>query len=383
MAHPLRLGSAILGKYHGRSSSTRMLKLSGFGRTIAGHKFNEVSQSSSVLIRKRFLHADSHPLTATKERIRQDHNYCVEIVRDRDREGYLCGLLMPKDSQKAYFAMQAFNVELASIKDGSARLRGGADNSSLALQMKFQRWKDLIEDAYTARDYGVNSGDESPYAADPVACSLTRAVHDKELTRRFLERLLEARDADVEIVQLNTLQEVTRYAEESVSSRLYLTLECMGIRDDAADEVASHAGVGIGVLTNLRAAPFRVAMGEIPIPVELLPPSFPYGMLQDLADVPDTAWPADQDEQDWKDAIEQMAAVASGHLLKAQSLQGQIPKAGRACLLPMIPAMQFLSKLESSPVDFDVFHPELRTVDRWEKVRVLMYLSRSYLTGVY
>ena len=289
---------------------------------------------------------------------------------------------MPKDAQKAYFALQAFNVELASIKDGSARLRGGAENSSLALQMKFQRWRDLVQDAYD--DDGNDSNSSTVDASsDPVACGLIRAVHDKELTRRFLERLIESREADVESAQCNTVQEITRYAEESVSSRLYLTLECMGVRDDAADVVASHAGVGIGVLTNLRAAPFRVAMGEIPIPVELLPPSFPYGMLQDLAEEPDTVWPSDQDEQDWKDAVQQMAMVASGHLSKAQRLQSQIPKHGRTCLLPMIPAMQYLTKLEAEPVNFDVFHPELRSGDKWDKVRSLLYLSRSWLTGVY
>jgi hypothetical protein len=31
---------------------------------------------------------ESNPLAASKERIRQDHNYCVDLVRDRDREGY-------------------------------------------------------------------------------------------------------------------------------------------------------------------------------------------------------------------------------------------------------------------------------------------------------
>jgi len=251
----------------------------------------------------------------------------------------------------------------------------------LALQMKFQRYKDLVQDAYDATSNQSESS--SVHAADPIACGLTRAVHDKKLTRRFLERLIEAREADVEVVQLNTVQEITRYAEESVSSRLYLTLECMGIQNDQADEVASHAGVGIGVLTNLRAAPYRVAMGEIPIPVELLPPSFPYGMLQDLAEEPDTAWPSPRDEQHWKEAVEQMSMVASGHIMKAQKLQGQIPKAGRACLLPMVPAMQFLSNLESPEVDFDVFHPKLRSGDKWEKLQGLLYLSRSWLTGVY
>ena len=32
--------------------------------------------------------SSNSPLTATKERITQDHNYCVDMVRDRDREGY-------------------------------------------------------------------------------------------------------------------------------------------------------------------------------------------------------------------------------------------------------------------------------------------------------
>ena len=274
-------------------------------------------------------------------------------------------------------------MEVASIKDGSARLRGGAEHSYLALQMKFQRWRDVIHSAYDDSSSGSSRMTTTADTADPVACGLIRAIHDKELTRRFLERLIESREADVESAQSNTVQDITRYAEESVSSRLYLTLECMGVRDDAADVVASHAGVGIGVLTNLRAAPYRVAMGEIPVPVELLPPSFPYGMLQDLVEEPDTAWPSDRDEQDWKDAVQQMAMVASGHLNKAQRLQGQIPKKGRACLLPMVPAMQYLTKLEAQPVDFDVFHPELRTGDKWDKVRGLLYLGRSWLTGVY
>jgi NADH dehydrogenase [ubiquinone] 1 alpha subcomplex assembly factor 6 len=292
----------------------------------------------------------------------------------------VCGLLMPKEAQKAYFALLAFNVELASIKDGSARLRGGgSENSSIAVQLKFQRWKDVLQNIYEPTNTNI------AFAADPVASALTRAAHDKDLTRRFLERLVEAREADVEIVQWNTVQEITRYAEEAVSSRLYLTLECLGIRNDQADIVASHAGVGIGVLTNLRAAPYRVAMGEIPIPVELLPASFPYSVLQDLAEDPEAKWPSQEDEQDWKDAVQQMAMLSSGHLMKAQELQGRIPKAGRSCLLPMVPALQYLANLEADPVNYDVFHPALRGAgaDRWDRVKVLLLMSRSWLTGVY
>ena len=37
-------------------------------------------------------------------------------MKTRDREGYLCGLLQPRGlSREAYFAVRAFNVEIASV----------------------------------------------------------------------------------------------------------------------------------------------------------------------------------------------------------------------------------------------------------------------------
>lgn len=57
--------------------------------------------------------------TDTKYQQRDDHKHCVELVQSRDLDGYLCGLLMPSASARdAYFAIRAFNVEVASVKDG-------------------------------------------------------------------------------------------------------------------------------------------------------------------------------------------------------------------------------------------------------------------------
>ena len=70
----------------------------------------------------------------TEEQRKQDHKHCIEMVQNRDFEGYLCGLLMPSSSQEAYFALRAFNVEIASIKDASqligGRSRGGQSLSN-------------------------------------------------------------------------------------------------------------------------------------------------------------------------------------------------------------------------------------------------------------
>lgn len=170
---------------------------------------------------------------------KQDFDYCVDLVQNRDREGYLCGLLMPHQSRRSYFAIRALNVELASIKDGSvSRQAGGAERdeggANMALKVRIQWWRDAIGQIY-GDDYpssGGQSMDESFLASmaqstwnNPVVRVLDHAVKEKNLTRRFLERLLEAREDDLDVKQLNTMDEVVDYGSNTFSSLLYLSLE--------------------------------------------------------------------------------------------------------------------------------------------------------------
>jgi hypothetical protein len=65
---------------------------------------------------------------------------------------------MPSSSRQAYFALRAFNVEIASIKDASrsmGRSRADTDNddfvtgdSSMASRLRMQWWKDGIAEIY-------------------------------------------------------------------------------------------------------------------------------------------------------------------------------------------------------------------------------------------
>ena len=48
---------------------------------------------------------------------------CVELVRQRDRNQYYAGLLMPADARFAFFAVHAFNVE-TSLVGGVPRWSG-------------------------------------------------------------------------------------------------------------------------------------------------------------------------------------------------------------------------------------------------------------------
>ena len=46
-----------------------------------------------------------------------DANHCAHLVRARDADAHLCGMLLPQEARPAYFAVRAFNVEIAAIPD--------------------------------------------------------------------------------------------------------------------------------------------------------------------------------------------------------------------------------------------------------------------------
>jgi NADH dehydrogenase [ubiquinone] 1 alpha subcomplex assembly factor 6 len=179
---------------------------------------------------------------------KQDFKYCVDLVQNRDRESYLCGLLMPQKARRSYFAVRALNVELASIKDGglNRHLSQASDTTyqpvvgpSTALTFRTQWWRDAIGQIYGDDIRSIRGGNPAHNHLlasmatscwnNPVVRVLDYAVKDSQLTRRFIERLLEAREEDLAVKQLGTIDEAVAYAESTSSSLLYLSLETTGV----------------------------------------------------------------------------------------------------------------------------------------------------------
>jgi hypothetical protein len=184
------------------------------------------------------------------------------------------------------------------------------------------------------------------------------------------------------------------------------------VREDAADEVASHAGVGIGLVTALRSTPVRwLHHGEIPIPADLWKPtssssyssssSSPLHAHQETFRKSEHEAKQQQQQQedstlsalnvglvkspaqqaDFVQAVEQMATTASAHLAEARNLQGHVPKQGRGALLPVIPALHYLSLLEASR--YNLFDPRLLDAQPRNQFKLLLLLGRTWLTGIF
>lgn len=149
------------------------------------------------------------------------------------------------------------------------------------------------------------------------------------------------------------------------------------VRDDEADEVASFAGIGIGLTTLLRATPFRLVHDEIPLPADLLRPQFPCRKLFGDDDEGNDGNTLDELEKgEWNAAVEQMATTADAHLQHARQIQSKVPRAARSVLLPIVPSLYFLERLQAA--QRNLMDPQLHEP---RNLQLMLRLGRSWLTG--
>jgi NADH dehydrogenase [ubiquinone] 1 alpha subcomplex assembly factor 6 len=109
-------------------------------------------------------------------------DYCLNLVRTKDYEGFLAGLLFPSAHRRAYFAIKAYNVEIATIRDQIPR------SAETAGKLRFQFWRDVLS-SLSSKEKKLAS-----FMRQPVAFELQYLAQTyPQMKLRWLERSLEAR----------------------------------------------------------------------------------------------------------------------------------------------------------------------------------------------
>ncbi|KAK7146992.1 hypothetical protein R3I94_009741 [Phoxinus phoxinus] len=259
------------------------------------------------------------------------HNeqYCIDIVRKRDYDGFLCSLLLPEAVRRSTLALRAFNVELAQIKDSVSQKTIGL--------MRMQFWKSAVEDIYR---------DDPP--SQPIGAELWRAVRKHTLTRRWMLRIISEREKDMEDRAYRNLQDLEAYGENTQSSLLYLLLETLGVKNVHADHAASHIGKAQGILTCLRATPYNSSRRKVYLPMDIC-------MLHGASQEDFIRGSRDQNV---RDVVYDIASQAHVHLQHARSFNENVPHAAMPAFLQTVVLEDYLQRVRK--VDFDVFHPSLQ-----------------------
>ena len=135
--------------------------------------------------------------------------YCVDLVRTHDFDNYLAGLLFPVKYRTAFYALRAFNIEIALLKEQ-------AMGNIMSARVRMQWWKDILNNIYSGKVSRAQS---------PVAYLLGESIMEHQLSRIWIDRLLDARMNDLVKTQHETVSDLEDYAERTYSSLLYLLLE--------------------------------------------------------------------------------------------------------------------------------------------------------------
>ncbi|VFV20658.1 upf0551 protein c8orf38 [Lynx pardinus] len=255
--------------------------------------------------------------------------YCLELLRKRDYEGYLCSLLLPADSRSSAFALRAFNVELAQVKDSVSEKTIGL--------MRMEFWRKTVDDIYS---------DNPPQ--QPVAIELWKAVKRHNLTKRWLMKIIDEREKNLDDKPYRNIQELENYAENTQSSLLYLTLEILGVKDLHADHAASHIGKAQGIVTCLRATPYHGSRRRVFLPMEIC---MLHGVSQE-------DFLRQNQAKNVRDVIYDIASQAHLHLKHARSFHKSVPVKAFPAFLQTVALEDYLKKIQQ--VDFDIFHPSLQ-----------------------
>ncbi|MGF1609751.1 MAG: phytoene/squalene synthase family protein [Kiloniellales bacterium] len=250
-------------------------------------------------------------------------SYCARELRRRDHDRFLTGLFAPADRREDLYALYAFNLEVARVAETVSEPMLG--------RIRLQWWREAIDELYAGR-----------LRRHQVIEPLAAAVERHDLDRDRFERLLEAREFDLDGEAPASLEALEGYVEATSSDLIVLALEVLGAGDEPA---ALEAGRLVGLawaLTGLaRAVPFHAAQKRCYLPADLCREAgLELGDLFERRGSPALCR-----------VVERLVARAEQHLAAARRLRRRVPRDALAALLPARLADGYLAALRRAGCD--------------------------------
>ncbi|XP_035446104.2 NADH dehydrogenase (ubiquinone) complex I, assembly factor 6 homolog isoform X1 [Spodoptera frugiperda] len=286
-----------------------------------------LDSSKPVRVVSRSIKTEPSEATANTSSI----DYCADIVKQHDYENFLATLLMTKSLRSPAFVLRAFNVEVARVQD----LTSDAQTAAFRLQFWHDALKGMFNKEQTLKDVPAN----------PVAQELFKVCCCYGLQRRHLEKLITSRSNMNKAKYFKSLEDIEKYAEESVSSVYYLLLGIGGVKDVHADHAASHLGKAQGITNILRSVHVSSRQKVVFLPMDIL---MKYELSQENV-------LRCTDSEQMRNAVFEIASRANSHLEKARKII--VPETARQIFLPATAVDNYLTKLQKR--NFNIFDRSL------------------------
>jgi NADH dehydrogenase [ubiquinone] 1 alpha subcomplex assembly factor 6 len=256
-------------------------------------------------------------------------------------------LFAPAGHREALFALYAFNYEIARVRETVSEPVLG--------QIRLQWWRESIAAAFEG----------NPVRHHIVVEALTAVIRTCALTRCHFDRLVDARERDLDEAPLASLAALEDYAEATSARLVYLALESLGVRDPAAEKAGLHTGVAYALAGLLRVMPLQARAGRLIIPADIA--------AQTELDAAD--YRALRGTPALRAATAAIAAAASRHLASARAYRRWIARRALPALLPAIVAERSLARLKRA--GYDPFDPALAVPDAMQSWRLAIASLRA------
>ena len=259
--------------------------------------------------------------------MQQAFAHCEALVRAADRDRFLATLFAPRERRGALFALYAFNVEIARVRE--------VVRDPVAGEIRLQWWSDVLA--------GDGRGE---IEAHPVASALRASVARYGLPPERLQTTISARRFDLYDEPMATLVDLETYADGASSSLIALAAQILngdGVSD--IDALSHHAGRAHAIAGLLKAFPFHAARGQLFVPLELLE--------RHGADRQDVR--IGRATPQLRSTLADLRDSARRHLRQAQDMARTVSPDAMPALLPVALSGATLARMERG--DYDPFVP--------------------------
>jgi NADH dehydrogenase [ubiquinone] 1 alpha subcomplex assembly factor 6 len=271
----------------------------------------------------------------------------AQSLRRHDRDRYLTTLFAPAERRADLVALYAFNFEVAKTRE--------IVHEPLLGRIRLQWWRESIDAIYRGL----------PLRKHEVIEPLAAAIRRHDLTRYHFDRLIDAREADLEEEPPASLNALEVYAEDTAARLVRLALEILDARDEGAGEVGRHLGIAWALTGVLRALPVQVRLRRVSLPADLIANArLDVVRFLELKSSPTLV-----------QIIEQLAERAGEHLAMARAARAAMPRRALPALLIGILADTHLRRIARA--GYDPFARDLAQPDMLASWRLTM----AWLTG--
>ncbi|MGB9368641.1 MAG: phytoene/squalene synthase family protein [Xanthobacteraceae bacterium] len=272
----------------------------------------------------------------------ENDRHCEALVRAGDKDRFLATLFAPADTRGPLFALYAFNVEIASVRDRAREPMPG--------EIRLQWWRDVIN--------GERAGEA---AANPVAAALTDTVTRFSLPKQRLLDLIEAHAFDLYDDPMPTLEALEGYACHTSAAVFDVAAQICG---GAAEEAHARAGVAYGITASLRSFSLNASRRQLFVPLEVL----------DSYTTPDHIF-AGQPSSGLVNALGILRSRARESWTTFEALLPQLPVATMPAFLPVALVPGYLSAMEQP--GYDPFKTAVE-IPQWRRQWALWRAARRY-----